>query len=178
MRDFLVDFFAEKCYRASACETSGQSNIRKEWTIRSLSFEKISFHPSISQKRVFSSLEEILKSKCSGAGRIEFFPETPSDHKTCPKCSQQCLGQFSRQVPCLLKKMVFNCEGKCFFFQQVNLQYVNKIKGKRKSVLVERKANIQQPSVIVFRNCVLIITQFIRINIYRVYSNKLPIINI
>ena len=39
MPDFLVDFFAEKCYRASAFETSGQSNIRKEWTIRSLSFE-------------------------------------------------------------------------------------------------------------------------------------------
>lgn len=116
MPDFLVDFFAEKCYRASAYEMSGQSNIRKEWTIRSLSFEKISFNLSISQKGVFSSLEEILKSKCSGTGRIEFFPETPSDHKTCPKCSQQCLGQFSRQVPCLLKKMVFNCEGKCFFF--------------------------------------------------------------
>ena len=40
MPDSLVDFFAEKCYRASAYEKSGQSNKRKDWTIRSLSFEK------------------------------------------------------------------------------------------------------------------------------------------
>lgn len=111
MADFLVDFFAERSFRASS-SSSTTDTTRKEWHVKCLSVKKISFNLTACQKQVFSTLEDILNSMISNNGLVKLIPDFSSTSSpTCPKCSFQCSETGSRQVPCFLKKKVFQCEG-------------------------------------------------------------------
>lgn len=116
MPDFLMDFFAEKHFRASSAASTTETT-RKEWYAKSVSAKKISFELTVCQRQVFSKLEEVLNAKITSSnGLVTLIPEFFSSYPICPKCQTQCSERCSRKVSCFLKKTVFRCEGKESFF--------------------------------------------------------------
>ena len=116
MPDFLMDFFAEKHFRASSAASTTETT-RKEWYAKSVSAKKISFELTVCQRQVFSKLEEVLNAKITSSnGLVTLIPEFFSSYPICPKCQTQCSEWCSRKVSCFLKKTVFRCEGKESFF--------------------------------------------------------------
>ena len=85
--------------------------IYKEWKIRSVSCKKkILFHLSTTQKKVFSSLEDVLFGKMSTTDLVLL---TPNLSPSCLKCSLQCISQTTQALS-FLKKQTWQCEGKKF----------------------------------------------------------------
>ena len=72
--------------------------------------KKIPFHLLTTQKKVFSSLEDVLCGKISTTDLVLL---TPNLSPSCPKCSSQCISQTT-QALCFLKQQTWQCEGKKF----------------------------------------------------------------
>ena len=108
MPDFLVDFFAERNYRESTLVSANTS--RKEWKLRPVSWNKIPFQLSAAQKKVFSTLDNVLREKMSCTDLVLLTPSLPP---YCPKCSSHCISQ-PRKALCFLKKQMLHCEGNKF----------------------------------------------------------------
>ena len=103
MPDFLMDFFAEKHFRASSALSTTETT-RKEWYAKSVSAKKISFELTFCQRQAFSQLEGVLNTKTSSNGLVTLIPECFSSSHICPKCQTQCSERCSRKVSCFLEK--------------------------------------------------------------------------
>ena len=103
-----MDFFAERNYRESTLVSANTS--RKEWKLRPVSWNKIPFQLSAAQKKVFSTLDNVLREKMSCTDLVLLTPSLPP---YCPKCSSHCISQ-PRKALCFLKKQMLHCEGNKF----------------------------------------------------------------
>ena len=110
MPHFLVNFVLLRENFESLLNQLQQPSLVKSGKWEQYLVKKIPFHLSTTQKKVFSSLEDVLCGKMSTTDLVLL---TPNLSPSCPKCSSQFSSQTT-QALCFLKKQTWQCEGKKF----------------------------------------------------------------